>query len=68
MSPDHPRLRYAVTALTDLFPGAEVGAAGPRTDPGRTFAVAPSAARPRLLVPVEPRGAAAIALRRTAAG
>jgi len=63
VSPDHPRLRYAVAALTDLFPGAEVGAAGAQTDPGRTFAVAPSAARPRLLVPVEPRGAAAIALR-----
>lgn len=64
MNLNEPRVRYAVDVLTDLFPGATVGPAPGRRQPGdRVFALAPGVNRPRLLVPTAPRGAAAAALR-----
>jgi Phosphotransferase enzyme family len=59
-----PRVRYAVEVLGDLFPGSAVSEPAARGKDGpRTFAFAPSARRPRLLVPTAPRDAAATALR-----
>jgi hypothetical protein len=62
---DEPRIRHAVDVLGELFPGAAVTTAHHRhhDSAARTFAVVPSARRARLLVPTEPRGAAASALR-----
>src|SRR5581483_6752466 len=59
-----PRTRYAVDVLGDMFPGAVVTPADQSAGSGeRTFALAPSASRPRLLVPTTPRDAAGAALR-----
>jgi hypothetical protein len=61
VSTEDPRHRYAVDVLGELFPGTTVANSG--SDGSRTFALAPSARRPRLLVPTKPRAAAATALR-----
>jgi hypothetical protein len=59
-----PRTTYAVDVLGDMFPGASVAPSGQPTGPNdRTFALAPSGRRPRLLVPMTPRDAAGAALR-----
>jgi hypothetical protein len=57
-----PRAQYAVEVLGAMFPGSTVHPAAGKND-RRTFALAPSGRRPRLLVPTSPRDAAATALR-----
>jgi hypothetical protein len=60
---EEPRTRYAIEVLGDLFPGTTVAVARGEGQIDRTFALAPSGHRPRLLVPTTPRDAAACALR-----
>lgn len=64
MNVDEPRVRYSVDVLGELFPGATVSTSSGRpAGHRREFALAPSGRRPRLLVPLTPRGAAASAIR-----